>query len=126
MDYVRNLRIDCVFDHGYRCKEIQEEDFLDKGAGRRMIPGPYLEAWQASYEDFRAIPELSDEQKQLKHYEIGFTQNETHFIVLFQGLLLPDIVDGQPVGIIRSTFGLSAKYWVDRKTLQVSKRLFLK
>ena len=126
VDYVSGLHTDCVLDHGYRCVEVREDDFLGKDADKQMIPGPYLAAWQASYEDFKTLPELNGDQKQLKHYKVGFSQSETHFIVLFQGLLLPDLVDGKPVGIIRSTYGLSTKYWVDRKTMTVSKRLFLK
>ena len=125
IEYVRNLQTDCVLDHGYRCIEIEEDNFLGLEADRRMVPGPYLTAWQICYEDFKTIPELTDEQKELKHYKIGFTQNESHIIVLFQGLLLPEIVDGKPVGTIRSVFGLSTKYWVDKRTLEISERLFL-
>ena len=126
IDYVRNLQTECIFDHGYRCIEIEEDDFLSPNSDQKMIPGPYLKAWQVCYEDFRTIPDLTDEQKELKHYKIGITQSDSHFIVLFQGLLLPEIVDGQPVGTIRSIFGLSTKYWVDKTTLEISKRLFLK
>ena len=126
VEYVNSLQADCVLDHGYNCVEAREDDFLGKDADSQMIPGPYLQAWQVSYEDFKTLSELSDSQKQLKHYKIGFSHSDTHFIVLFQGLLLPAIVAGSPVGIIRSTYGLSTKYWVDRNTLTVSKRLFLK
>ena len=126
IEYVRNLQAECVFDHGYRCIEIEEDDFLGPHSDQNMIPGPYLKAWQACYEDFKEIPELTEEQKDLKHYKIGFTKNDSHIIVLFQGLLLPEIVDGQAVGTIRSVFGLSTKYWVDKATFEISKRLFLK
>lgn len=126
IDYVRSMQIECTLDHGYQCKQVREDDFLGLEADQRMTPGPYLKAWQVSYEDFQALPELTDEQKELKHYKVGFTENETHFIVLFQGLLLPEIVDGRPVGTIRSTFGLSTKYWVNKDTLEISERLFLK
>lgn len=126
LDYVKNLQVDCVLDHGYRCMDIAEDNFLGTDSDRKMIPGVFLQAWQVSYADFKIITELTDEQKELKHYKIGFTQNEDNFIVLFQGLLLPEIVDGVPAGIIRSTFGLSTKYWIDRYTLKINKRLFLR
>lgn len=126
IDYVRNMQVDCALDHGYRCTAVQEDSFMGLEADRSMISGTYLEAWLVCYEDFKKMTELTDEQKELKHYKIGFTQNETHFIVLFQGLLLPEIVDGKPVGTIRSTFGLSTKYWVDKGTFEISERLFLK
>ena len=126
LDYVKNLRVDCVLDHGYRCMDIEEDDFLRPDSDKKMIPGVFLRAWEVSYADFKTIAELTDEQKELKHYKIGFTQNDDNFIVLFQGLLLPEIVDGVPSGIIRSTFGLSTKYWIDRHTLKINKRLFLR
>lgn len=126
IDYVRNMQADCVLDHGYQCRQAEEDDFLSLDADRSMVPGPYLKAWHICYGDFQAIAELTDEQKELRHYKIGFSENEAHFIVLFQGLLLPQIVDGNPVGTIRATFGLSTKYWVDKSTLEISQRLFLK
>ena len=107
IDYVTNLQVNCVFDHGYRCVETEEDDFLSPHSDQNMVPGPFLNAWQACYEDFKKIPDLTDEQKELKHYKIGITQNDSHFVVLFQGLLLPEIVDGRPAGTIRSVFGLS-------------------
>ena len=126
IDYVTSMEVDCILDHGYRCVETAEDDFLRPDSHQRMIPGSYLQAWQVSYDDFRSMADLSDERKALKHYKIGFTHNQSEFIVLFQALLLPEIVDGAPQGIIRSTFGRSTKYWVDRKTLKINKRLFLK
>lgn len=126
IEYVRNLQTECALDHGYRCVEIEEDDFLSLSSDQNMVPGLFLRAWQICYEDFKAIPDLTDEQKELKHYKIGFTQNDTHFIILLQGLLLPEMVDGEPVGTIRSVFGLSTKYWVDKSTFQISERLFLK
>lgn len=126
IDYVAGLEEDCILDHGYRCAETSEDDFLSAAAHQRMIPAVYLAAWQASYEDFQSQPDLSAEQKDLKHYKIGFTHNESEYIVLFQALLLPEIVDGTPQGIIRATFGRSTKYWIDRDTLAVNKRLFMK
>lgn len=125
-DFVSSLDVDCAMDHGYRCVEIEEDSFLEKGSDSRMIPGLFLRAWQVSYADFRSLEDLTEEQKDLRHYKIGLTQDQTHFIVLFQGLLLPEIVDGQPRGTIRSVFGLSTKYWIDKKTMTVSKRLFMR
>ncbi len=126
IDYVAGQNEDCILEHGYRCVEAVEDDFLSAEAHQRMIPASYLTAWQVCYEDFKALPDLTDEQKELKHYRIGFTHNEYEYIVLFQALLLPEIVDGKPQGTIRSTFGRSMKYRVDRESLAINKRLFLK
>jgi len=69
---------------------------------------------------------MTDEQKQLKHYKIGFTENETQYIILYQGLLLPLLENGEVVGTMRATFGLTTKYWINKHTLEIDKRLFLR
>jgi len=126
MEYVSGLSDDCVYDHGYQCIEVSEDDFLRRDPDRSWTPGPYLEAWSVTYRDFLAIEEMSAEQKKLMHYKIGFTENDTQYIVLYQGLLLPRLENGKPAGVMRATFGLTTKYWVDKKTLNIDKRLFLR
>ena len=103
-----------------------ESDFLDAASLEQLVPGPYLAAWQVSYLDFQSIPDLTDAQKNLIHYKFGFTHNTDDYIILYQALLLPEMINGKPTGTIRATFGQSAKYWVDRKSLTIRKRLFLR
>lgn len=126
MEYVESLDDDCTYDHGYLCLEATEDDFTGRDADRGLVPGPYLAAWQASYRDFLEIPEMTDEQKRLKHYKIGFIENDTQFIILYQGLLLPMLENGEVVGTMRATYGISTKYWIDKNTLEIDKRLFLR
>lgn len=124
MDYVSGLDDDCVYDDGYRCLDITEDDFIRRDPHRPWIPGPYLEAWSVSHRDFLDIEEMNTEQKKLKHYKLGFTENDSQFIILYRGLLLPMLDGGQVVGTMRATFGLSTKYWINKKTLEIDKRLF--
>lgn len=126
MKYVDSLDDDCVYDHGYQCLEVSEDDFLGPAPDRDWVPGPYLEAWSACHRDFLAIPEMMAEQKRLRHYKIGFTENDTHYIILYQGLLLPMLEDGEVVGTMRATYGISTKYWINKETLNMDKRLFLR
>lgn len=126
MAYVDALDDRCVYDHGYRCAEPAADDFIAREADDAMVPGPYLAAWEASYRDFLELPEMTAEQKRLRHYKIGFAENETQFIVLYQGLLLPMLEDGEVVGTMRATYGISTKYWIDRDSLEIDKRLFLR
>lgn len=126
MEYVSGLDDNCVYDDGYQCIKVSEDDFLKRNPERSLTPGPYLKAWSVSYQDFLGISEMTDEQKQLKHYKIGFTENETQYIILYQGLLLPLLENGKVVGTMRATFGLTTKYWIDKKTLKIDKRLFLR
>jgi len=126
MEYVDSLDDDCVYDHGYRCVEVREDDFTGPDPGRAWVPGRYLAAWSMAYHDFQEIPEMTAAQKRLKHYKIAFAANERQIIVLFQGLLLPMLENGEVVGTMRATYGKSTKYWIDRETLRIDKRLFLR
>ncbi len=126
-DYVSNLADDCVRTDGYACVASEESDFLSVAAEQAMLPGNYLEAWSRSYVDFQTLEELNAEQKRLKHYRIGFTEDEANYIVLFRALLLPR-VDAQGIvdGVLRVSIGMTTKYWVDKKTFAIAKRLFLR
>lgn len=124
--YVERLDKQCVFDHGYVCRAMPGDNFGAPGRDRDMIPGAYLKAWSVSYQDFLRIPEMTDKQKQLKHYKVGFAENATQFIILYQGLLLPMLENGKVVGAMRATYGLTTQYWIDKATLAIDKRLFLR
>ena len=126
MEYVAGLDDDCAYDDGYRCIEVPEDDFVSRHPGRSLTPGRYLDAWSVSYRDFLGIEEMNEEQKQLKHYKIGFTENDTQYIVLYQGLLLPMLRNDKVIGTMRVTFGLTTKYWINKETLEIEKRLFLR
>lgn len=124
--YVSRLSAECSYGDGYVCARVEEDDFLRREPGRKLLPGPYLAAWEACYRDFLSLPDLSAEQKKLKHYEIGFTENEREIVVLFKALLLPRIENGKPRGLMRATLGRSVKYRLDRHTLEIRERLFQK
>lgn len=126
IEYVQGLDIDCTLDHGYRCLDVEEDDFLSHDSDSRLIPAIYLGVWPVVHADFMALEDLSEEQKELKHYKIGFTESESDYVVLFQALLLPAVVDGEPSGLTRSTFGQSMKYWVDKTSMQIRERLLLR
>lgn len=126
IEYVTRLGDACSYADGYVCRPAVEDDFLRREAGRVLLPGPHLAAWEVCYRDFLAIPDLNDEQKKLKHYEIGFTENEREIVVLFKALLLPRLESGNPSGVLRATLGRSTKYRVDRRTLEIRERLFQK
>jgi len=126
MRYVESLEEDCVYDDGYTCRDVDADDLTRPDPGRAWVPGPYLAAWSVCYRDFLGIGELSAEQKKLRHYRVAFGETAEHYIVLFAALLLPGLEDGEPVGVMRATYGLSTKYWVNRETLAIDKRLFLR
>jgi hypothetical protein len=116
----------CGLDHGYQCVQREEDDFIGLESDRRMVPGNYLKAWQVAVADFVTLEELESGQKDLKHYKFGFTETMDQYIVHFQALLLPELKDGEVEGTIRATYGLTARYWINKNTLTVEKRLFYK
>ena len=116
----------CGLDHGYRCVEREEDDFIGLESDQRMVPGNYLKAWQVAVDDFLKLEELENGQKDLKHYKFGFTESGSHYIVHFQALLLPQLEGDEVAGTIRATYGLTVRFWIDKATLTVDKRLFYK
>ena len=124
--YVDQLPANCSYDHGYLCPDIEEDNFLSVDSQAAMIPARYLSAWQLAYRDFLAIEELSDQQKDLKHYRIGFTENETDIVILFQALLLPEVDNGKMTGVLRSTYGQSMKYWLRKDGDEIRDRKYLR
>lgn len=127
IDYVNRLDLDCTLTDGYVCAGVEEDSFMQPASWQRMIPAIYMQAWQVAYEDFRQISDLTEEQKDLKHYKLGFTENDTQYIVVLLGLALPYIDEqGKPNGIVSAVYGRSTKYWIDKKSNEIVKRLFYK
>jgi hypothetical protein len=124
--YVADLVPDCTWTDGYVCVAPVQDDFLDREATARMVPGSILRAWDVCYRDFLAIDDLTEAQKDLRHYRIGFTEDDEHYIVLFSGLLLPYIdADGKPDGVVNAVFGRSVQYRVSKQDLVIRQRLYL-
>lgn len=116
--YVSQLKSTGAFDDGYSSVEPVSKDTIF--AQQKMVPALYLSAWAAAYADFIKLSDLSDEQKQLKHYKIGFAETTDHFLIVFQALLLPDLLNGRPRGVLRTTLGQSLRYLVNKQDGRVS------
>lgn len=124
-EYAKTQITDCTLADGYICENIAEDDFLTPQSLEKLVPAIYFPAWQAAYGAFKEIEDLTVQQKQLKHYRIGMTESDDAYIVLFSALLLPEkIVDNSPQGVTNITYGQTTKFWIDKKSLQVSKYLF--
>ncbi len=116
----------CAFVDGYVCPQPVNSDFLNTEAQEKMISGNLLKAWQVALTRFQSQPGLSSQQTDLKHYKIGFTESEDHYIVLFQGLLLPQVESGEVTGYLTRALGTTTKYWVEKKSFKIEKALFYK
>ena len=85
-----------------------------------------MKAWLAALEMFQEEPWHTEESRDLKHYKIGLTESEDHYVVLFQGLLLPRVKDGEFAGYLTETLGTTTRYWVDKTTFEVDTKLYYK
>ncbi len=123
--YAETQVVNCTLKDGYVCEGISEDDFLSAQSQNKFIPAIYFRAWEAAYESFQNIEDLTIQQKELKHYRIGMTESGDAYIILFSALLLPQkIVDNTPEGVTNITYGQTTKFWVDKESLQVTKYLF--
>ncbi len=116
----------CAFTDGYVCMDSTTEDFLTTQSQSKMLSGNLLKAWLISLQEFQGQSDQTTEQTNLKHFKIGFTEDASHYIVLFQGLLLPIIEQGQVSGVSRITLGRTTRYWIDKTSFEITKRLFYK
>ena len=107
VDYVDNLSEDCTYTDGYQCA-LQSESDKQSELNRRYktafdahqtVSPVTLKAWSAAHTAFLELTDISAEQKKLKHYRIGFAQADGQTTVWFRPLLLPQIDDGEVVGL---------------------------
>jgi len=121
VEYVSGLDDTCPYTHGYLC---QDEE---KGAltGQNTIPGVQLQAWSAAYEIFLSQDDmLTEEQKSLKHYRISFDYSDESITIMFLPLLLPQMIDGKPEGLMRATFGQEVRITLDASEFKLEKVIF--
>ena len=124
-DFIKNLDRSCAYTDGYQC-HLSDPNFYSQEAQKSLVPAVYLPAWTIAYTAFLQLPNLSAEQKELTHYKIGFAEQDDQIVILFAPLFLPYFDAKEPKGISRGTYGQSLKFWVDKKSLIVTKHIFLK
>lgn len=120
----------CALLDGYHCSEDHEEVFVSVEAQANLLSGNLLKAWQAAAADFVNHADQTPEQVDLKHYKIGFGETENNYVILFQGLLLPIVSteEGEQkiVGMLRTSFGRTTKYWIAKSDFSIENKLFYK
>ncbi len=126
INFVENIDEQCTLTDGYVCLEVKTDDFSGNNPKQIVVPGVYMPAFIAAYEHFTNLKDLSNKQKNLKHYRIRFTEDSESYILQFGGLLLPRVKHGKPEGVILAVYGRTTKYWIDKKTFKVTKYLFAK
>lgn len=120
--YVLESPTDCTLGDGFQCESISENQIsLNQ---QQLVPAIYLRAWPVAYADFMKLDSLDPAQKQLKHYKIGFAEDEANFIVIFRALLLPELdSQEQPTGrLMRTGLGPSLRYKINKQSLEITER----
>ncbi len=87
------------------------------------FPGVYLDAWSVAYSDFMTTSEMSKAEKELKKYNIELYKEGDDIIVFFHPYLLSKKEMSKQH---RAIIGMEVQYWINAKTLKISKRLFYK
>ena len=88
-----------------------------------VVDGTYLAAWNVCYKEFIQIEDLTEDEKELKHYSIEFSEDRDSYIIY----LIPNLLsDNQIKKMNRIAIGRETKYWVDKATLRIRKRSFFK
>ena len=88
-----------------------------------MISGKYLDVWNICYADFMKIEDLANEEKQLDHYDISFSEEGDFFVVE----LIPKLLPKEKAKMMNAmVVGRNIKYWVNKDNLKIAKRAFYK
>lgn len=95
---------------------------LENRSPEATIAGHEMQAFVVSYRDFLSIEDLSDEQKDIEHYELEFYDDDEYWVIYFAPKLLPD--ERKWRRLRRMTFGRGTTYWVNKDTMRIVKRLF--
>ena len=130
IEFVTGLSDDCIYLDGYQCQEAGPKpgessrvfEHLVDSSG--TLPAIVLPAWNVAYQRFLDDPELTEEQKKLKHYRVGFALDDEEVLLVFRPLFLPQMEDGKPVGIMRATMGKELQIRVDLRSLEVAGVLY--
>lgn len=124
--YVEGLPDNCFYEDGYVCSAASDSSFYQQTLNNQLIPASYLVVWPSAYQAFLALPELTEQQKKLMHYKIGFAEDGKDYVVFFSPLRMPYIEAGKPLGISNISYGKAVKIWINKSSLLVTKHLFLK
>lgn len=128
--YVELQGDECVLVDAYQCQSNAPSpnessrvfsDAIDLGG---TLPALMVSTWPVALERFLADDMLSDEQKKLKHYRVGFSLSNQQVTVLFRPLFLPQMDQGEVVGRMRATIGRELRVTVDLTTLLVTKVIY--
>lgn len=95
----------------------------EDGNRKAAITGNYIKAILIAYADFIKIADMSEEEKDLKHYDIECSDDNNDYIVEFVPKLL---TEDDAKKLNRMVFGRNTKYWIDKKTHKINKRVFYK
>ncbi len=123
--FISGLDAKCAYTDGYQCHQ-SDPSFYSQQSQQALVPAAYLSAWAVTSAAFAELSDLTEAQKDLRHYKIGFAEQDDQIVVLFSAIFLPYLEGDKAEGVSTGVFGQSIKFWVDKETMAITKKLYLK
>jgi hypothetical protein len=94
---------------------IAMADYPDyKSTPKSRVQGNYLEAWNVCWQDFLKEKGYNVEAKKLNGYDFYFFEDVDHIIISFAPIQTNEVI----------TCGGDATYWIDKKSLKITRKDF--
>lgn len=91
------------------------------------VSGEYMRAWNVAYSAFMEIDDLSDKEKELKYYDIEFSEDNDNYIVFFFPRLISELFSKEEAKHYNvRAIGRETRYWINKDTYKIVERLFYK
>ncbi|HEX8170767.1 MAG TPA: hypothetical protein VF824_09530 [Thermoanaerobaculia bacterium] len=86
----------------------------------QIVQGRYLKAFSVAVAAHRAIPDLTEQQRDIANYAIEFTEDRDRIYVVF----IPRIPEGTFPSGGETVYGRSARYAIDKRTYRITAQTF--
>ena len=96
---------------------------MNAASDLKVIPGEFSKAWNVSYENFKEIEDLSNEEKDLLNYDIRIREEASEIIIKYIPRLLTDSMAKK---LNRMVLGREVEYWISKKDFTIVKTIFYK
>lgn len=104
-------------------KKLQEFNLKTDNPNEIVLQGEFLRAYAIAYKDFIEQKDITDEDKILKNYTIGFINTKDAYVIHFR----PNLLNSKDAKKYNSMYaGKIVKYWVFKNKFTIKDRLFYK
>ncbi|CAC9434483.1 hypothetical protein [uncultured Gammaproteobacteria bacterium] len=90
------------------------------------IEGVHLKVWNIVYKNFVNNNYIPKNKKNLRYYSIKISENENQYIVYFGPIISEFILNNKVTKGGETKRTKSIEYWVNKKTMSITKYIFFK